>query len=102
MEQVTPLPAETVLLLEQVDNMPITAMMIKNWTHRNLLLSRVLVLSGWPKTITPDDQLNPYKKTRLKLSVQNGCLLWGNSVVIPSTKRVTSTSCWNDKDEAAG
>ena len=87
-EQNTPLPAETVLLMEQVDQMPITAQMIKTWTRRDPILSRVqqFVQCGWP-TSMPSDQLQLYWKKRLELTSQDGCLLWGNRVVIPPQGR---------------
>lgn len=47
---VTPQPAETVLLFEELQNGPVTADQIKMWTRRDPVLSRVqqFVLKGWP------------------------------------------------------
>ena len=46
---VTPQPAETVLLFEELQNGPVTADQIKMWTRRDPILSRVqqFVLRGW-------------------------------------------------------
>ena len=50
----TPLPSETVLLMEQLDDGVVTAGMICAWTRKDPILSRVTqyVLSGWPCTMT--------------------------------------------------
>ena len=88
--QNTPLPAETVLLMEQIKEMPITAEEIKTWTRKDPVLSRVLqfVQCGWP-THLPDSeqQLLPFWKKRLELSSHDSCLIWGNRVVVPAQGR---------------
>ena len=80
----TPLPAETVLLMEHFESSPVTAKHIERETSRDPVLWRVLefVRSGWPDSC-PEDRLKPYWTKRWELSVQNNCLLWGNRVVIP-------------------
>ena len=57
-----PIPAEVVLLMEQIDNMPVTADMIKAWTRRDPVLARVLqfVVSGWPVAMEVEEQMKPY------------------------------------------
>ena len=57
---------------------------IKKETNRNPVLSRVLqfVLHGWPD-VCDNDELKPYWSRRLELAVQQGCLTWGNRVIIP-------------------
>ena len=54
-------------------------------THRDPVLSRVrdYVLRGWTSSTDVDPDLQPYKRKLSELSVQDGCLLWGNRVVIP-------------------
>ena len=81
----TPQPPETILLLEHLEEMPVTAEHIKTWTQRDPILSRVLqfVQCGWPSTME-DEQLHTFWTKRLELSSQNGCLLWGNRVIIPA------------------
>ena len=56
----TPLPAELVLLMEHLEESPVTATQIRMWTRRDPLLSRVscYLHEGWPDQC--DDQLKPY------------------------------------------
>ena len=64
----TPVPAELVLMVERLEDAPISAVQIAAWTRRDVLLSRVLryVLEGWPDSA--DDELKPYWMRRLELS----------------------------------
>ena len=81
----TPQPAEMVLLFEELQKGPVTAEQIKLWTRRDPVLSRVqqFVLKGWPTGAIEKD-LKPYWHKRLELSSHDGCLLWGNRVVVPA------------------
>ena len=80
-------PSETVLTMDRLQTTPITAKQIKQWTRRDPILSQVLdrVLSGWPRTTEATETLKPYERRREELSLQDGCLLWGNRVIIPDT-----------------
>lgn len=80
-----PQPPEMVLLMEQLDQSPVTAANVRTWTNTDPLMSRVrqFILSGWPSTIN-DEMLKPYFSKRTELSVQDGCVLWGNRVIIPN------------------
>ena len=80
-------PAELVLMMEQLQDAPITAVQIATWTRRDPLMARVMqyVLQGWPDV--PDDTLKPYWYKRLELSVEAGCLIWGGRVVVPPQGR---------------
>ena len=82
---ITPQPAETDLLMEQVQKCPITADHIKTWTRHDPVLTHVVrfVQHGWPSG-SPDKQLQPFWQKRLELSCQDGCLLWGNCIVLPA------------------
>ena len=62
-----------------------TADQIKMWTRRDPILSRVqqFVLRGW-STGAIEKDLKPYWHKRLELSSHDGCLLWGNRVVVPA------------------
>ena len=84
----TPEPLETVLLMEQLASSPVTAQHIRAWTGRDPLLSHVLqfVQNGWPE-IVDADSLKPFWRKSLELSCQEGCILWGNRVVIPKPGR---------------
>ncbi len=69
MAQSVPLPAETVLMLDQLRDMPVTTDQIRRWTHRDPTLSRVLqfVQSGWP-TRVEEEAVKPFWMKRLELS----------------------------------
>ena len=84
-----PMPAETVLLLETLDESPVSSVDIQTWTRRDPALSRVLhyVERGWPDMPESDPELKPYRNRRSELSVQDGCILWGNRVIIPPPGR---------------
>ena len=51
------------------------------------LLSKVTeyVQGHWPDTT--EDGIEPFKSRQLELSIQDGCILWGNRVVIPPQGR---------------
>ena len=72
----TPIPAELVLLVQSLQDAPITAAQIALWTRRDPLLARVVrhILEGWSKA--PDDELRPYWTRKLELSTHEGCVLW--------------------------
>ena len=82
-----PLPGETVLLLDMLNSIPVTADQIKQWTNNDPVLSRVrnLLLKGWQNTA--DENLKPFQKRRDELSVQAGCVLWGSRIIIPPPGR---------------
>ena len=65
--------------------LPITAKEIAESTRKDKVLARVLeyTLSGWPEDMN-DDELSVYFTRRNELSCDQGCLLWGMRVVIPS------------------
>ena len=81
--EVVPLPGETVLLLDMLNSLPVTAQQIRQWTNNDPVLSRVrnLLLRGWQCTL--DEDLKPFQKRRDELSVQSGCVLWGSRVIVP-------------------
>ena len=72
-----PMPADVVCLLEFIDTSPIDVGMIKHWTDKDAVLSRVrrFVSSGWPESIGDDAELKPYFCRQEELSVQSGCIL---------------------------
>ena len=79
-----PQPPEMILLMEQLDKSPVTATTVRTWTNTDPLLSRVrqFVQSGWPRSVN-DQLIKPYFSRQTELSVQDGCILWGNRVIIP-------------------
>lgn len=64
---------------------PLNSNDIATATKKDAILIKVIdfTLSGWPNFIN-DINLKPYFKRRLEFSVENGCLLVGNKVVIPN------------------
>nr|MCH9717641.1 DDE-type integrase/transposase/recombinase [Gammaproteobacteria bacterium] len=82
-----PVPIETVFLLDQIAESPISANQIRSWTRRDPVLSKVLqfILSGWPTQLNPSDiSIKSFYNRKLELSTQDGIILWGNRVVVPS------------------
>jgi len=80
----TLLPSELVLLMEHLSSGPLTATQIKTMTHKDPILSHVYlyILHSWPHT-TVDHILQSYLSRQKELSIFDGCILWGNQVVIP-------------------
>lgn len=64
--------------------LPITSKEIATATRFDPVLSKVLdyVSNGWPGHID-DGSIRPYFNKNLQLSVENGCILWCNRVVVP-------------------
>jgi len=83
----TPLPAELVLLVEHLQDSPVSVAQIREWTKRNPLLAQVLrfVNEGWPEQY--EEGLKPYAPRSTELSVHDGCLLWGGRVIVPPPGR---------------
>lgn len=79
----SPLPAELVIMIENLQDTPITAAQIKEWTMQNPQLARVLqfIHHGWPNNCDAD--LQPFWSQRTELTVQDRCLLWGSCVTVP-------------------
>ena len=79
-----PLPGETVLLLQCLQQSPITATQIKLWTDKDPLLLQVrnFVSNGWPYSVS--EEIQPYFRRRSELTLLDGCLMWGSRVIIPA------------------
>ena len=80
-----PLPGELVLLLDHLNDSPVTASDICVWTWRDPTLAKVVVQRGWPDST--EEQLKPFSSRKDELSVLKGCLLWGSRVVVPEAGR---------------
>ena len=79
-----PVPAEFVLMVEKLQDAPVTSREIANWTRRDSLLStvqRYISEGSWPDS--PTDELRPYWTKRLELRTHAGCIMWGDRVVVP-------------------
>ena len=83
------LPAEVVFLLQTLDYSPITSEQIRIMTRRDPVLSKILdyVTTGsWP-TNCVDSNLSAYFNKQDEISIEQGCVLWGTRVIIPSRGR---------------
>ncbi|XP_063374893.1 uncharacterized protein K02A2.6-like [Cydia amplana] len=67
------------------DTLPITFNTLREECIRDLTLRQVIkyVQDGWPRKIS-DSDIRPYFLCRNQLSVENGCLMRGHKIVIPS------------------
>ncbi|XP_046548469.1 uncharacterized protein K02A2.6-like [Haliotis rubra] len=83
--------SELILLINRFDEeLPITARQVAMGTGKDPVLRqvRLLTLEGWPQYIEGDQtDLKPYFQRKLELSVEQGVVLWGTRVVIPSDFR---------------
>ena len=81
-----PQPAEVVFLLQKLDYSPATSEHIKTMTRRDPVLSKVseYVTTGWP-TDCANSNLSVYFHKQNEISIENGCLLWGTRVIIPTS-----------------
>lgn len=73
---------------QQIDTLPVSAAKIRQATVKDPLLSKVLqlVLYGWPSKLEDKDAaLQPFFIRRLELTINQGILMWGIRVIIPSS-----------------
>ncbi|XP_026574068.1 uncharacterized protein K02A2.6-like, partial [Pseudonaja textilis] len=88
-----PAPTTSTLSIETLPNLPLTASDIALATNKDKRLAQVLrwVGKGWPEK-DGDSEFKAYRNRQTELSIQKGCLLWGDRVVIPEKlqKRVLS------------
>ena len=73
----------------QIERTPITAGRIREATRGDPVLSCVLhyILHGWPAEENTPEELRFYCAKREEFTVEDGCLLHGTKVVIPSRYR---------------
>ncbi|KAI7796507.1 hypothetical protein IRJ41_023564, partial [Triplophysa rosa] len=79
---------ERLLMLENADITLITAEQVREWTRKDPVLSRVkeTVQRGCLMELT-GTEFDPFRIRKKELSVQDGCVLWGARVIIPSVGR---------------
>ncbi|XP_026530652.1 uncharacterized protein K02A2.6-like, partial [Notechis scutatus] len=79
-----PAPTTATLSIETLPDLPITASDIARETNKDKRLARVLhwVEKGWPEK-DDDETFRTFRNRQTELSLQKGCLLWGDWVVIP-------------------
>ena len=80
-------PTELVLLMEAMNDLPITCENIKDWTRKDPVLSKVYryVQHRWPENVPVE--LKAFSTCKSKLSSLGGCLLHRSRVVIPPPGR---------------
>ena len=74
-------------VLQTLENSPVRATDIKKWTAEDPLLSRVMDLVLHGGLGSQAHSVRPYGLYEHEVSVQDGCLLRGNRVVIPPAGR---------------
>ena len=81
---------EIIHLMEHLTTTPLSCTQIKLWMDCDPTLSKVRqwVQEGWPDTdAETSEELQPYVRRKLELSVGEGCVLWGCRVVVPRKGR---------------
>ena len=75
--------------MEHLDSSPITSSQIRLWTDKDPVLAKIKgwILTGWPENSPSDEKLHAYLSRKSELSVEDGCLLWGNRVILPEKGR---------------
>ncbi len=70
----------------QVSRTPVSVSMIREATQRDPVLSRVMhfLLHGWPEKENVPEQPRCYHTKQDEFTIEDGCLLRGTRVVIPS------------------
>ena len=71
--------------MDRLEVMPVNADHIEDWTVSDPVLQHVLrrVQQSWGDKC-PDKSMEPFYVRRDELSTHNGCILWGNRLVIPA------------------
>ncbi len=82
-----PNPYKIVHFLQRISSPSMLSRYIKQWTGRDPLLSKAKRAVQWGWLRDTDPQLWPYSNRKNELSIQGGCLLGGNRVVIPPQGR---------------
>ncbi|RUS68511.1 hypothetical protein EGW08_023727, partial [Elysia chlorotica] len=74
-------------LFNFVDELPVTATDIAKETLKDPLLKQVFNFAarGWPSK--PSDDVRAFTARKHEISIDNGCLLWGTRVIIPTSLR---------------
>ena len=66
---------------------------IQKATRCDVILSKVYhyVIEGWPNHVP--DKLKPYKNRETEVSIENGCWMWGNGVIVLLQLQSQVSSC---------
>ncbi|XP_052771110.1 uncharacterized protein K02A2.6-like [Mya arenaria] len=87
--EINKLDATEEFLNSLIDKLPVTCSQIASATRKDPVLSKVyeIVSTGSIGVDTSDLELKPYLNRRTELSLHQGCVMWGNRVIIPSSLR---------------
>ena len=88
MPETGPVTRETVLLLKHLDYTLIKTRHVQEWTKRDPVLSKVhpFTLNGWSHHCQ-NVQLHPYLSRKAESTIESGCVLRGNRVIVPPQGR---------------
>ena len=82
---------DVVYMMDTLDSAPVTAEEIRKWTDADPVLAQVRghVWKGWPESIhsLQNPMLQPYYQKKDGLSINDGCVMWGDRVVVPPQGR---------------
>ena len=80
-----PMPEPVLNLLQHLEEGPVTETMIKEATKTDPVMPRVLqyVLQRWPEK-NAADELMPFFRRRHELSCEDGCIILGTRVIVPT------------------
>ena len=75
---------DSVFNIAQAQALPVTVRDIQKATRQDVALGKVFtyVQQGWPQQVP--DALRPFKTRQNELGTENGCLMWGIRVLIPT------------------
>lgn len=74
-------------LTDDVIENELTSKVLKVETQKDAALSVVLrsLTSGWPSPCPPE--LQPFQQRRSELATDNGCIYWGQRIIVPTSMR---------------
>ena len=74
--------------MQSLQTTSLTFNQLRQWTVQDPKLSKVhrLLMQGWKHS--DDPKLKPYQVRYSELSVYDGCIMWGNHVIVPQAGRM--------------
>ena len=84
-------PNEEIYGLDYCEHLPVTSKEVATETSRDPVLRKAYqqTLCGWDFKANIPPELQPYARRAKELTVEKGCLLWGNRVTIPPKLQAT-------------
>ena len=70
--------------VQQIGTLPVIPQQLRSETAKDPLLSKVVLYTknGWPHTFNED--LCPFYRCRLEITIECACLMWGMKVIVPN------------------